>query len=97
SRRVPGKKPSARGGVGTKAAAGNGTQTDCPMPAWLRLDHAKNEFNVYEARATIVRAIFEDSAAGIRDYSIARRLNRDQIPVFGRSRGWQTSYVTKIL
>ena len=48
-------------------------------------------------RAKIVTRIFEESAAGIGNYSIAKRLNASKISPFGRSRGWGTSSVAKIL
>lgn len=66
-------------------------------PAWLSLSADKTTFEVVKDRAATVVSIFEDSAAGIGHYSIARRLNRTGVPTFGRSNGWQTSYVAKIL
>lgn len=66
-------------------------------PAWLKLSKDKQGFEVIESRATIVRSIFEDAANGIGSYSTTRRLNQNQVPSFGRSKGWQTSYVAKIL
>lgn len=45
---------------------------------------------------SVINSIFEDSAGGIGYYSITRRLNQENIPTFGPSDGWQTSYVAKI-
>jgi len=66
-------------------------------PAWLELSDDKTVFFVRQDRAEIVRRIFEESASGIGNFSIARRLNEDGIPTFGRSNGWQISYINKIL
>lgn len=66
-------------------------------PGWLRLSEDRSQYVVIPERADIVRSIFDDCAAGIGSYSIARRLNNAKIPPFGRSAGWQTSYVSKLL
>lgn len=66
-------------------------------PGWLTLSSDKKTFEVIESRASVVRSIFEDSAAGIGNYSIARRLNEKGVPPFGRADGWQNSYVAKVL
>jgi DNA invertase Pin-like site-specific DNA recombinase len=66
-------------------------------PAWLRLSDDKTSFEVNEKRAGVIETIFEDAAGGIGYYSITRRLNQAHIPTFGRSDGWQTSYIAKIL
>ena len=65
-------------------------------PAWLTLSKDKTRYEVIAKRAQIVRSIFEDSAAGMGNYSITRRLNQSRVPHFGRSRGWCTSYVSNI-
>jgi DNA invertase Pin-like site-specific DNA recombinase len=66
-------------------------------PAWLELLADRRDFVIVSERAAVVRSIFEDSAAGIGNYSIARRLNEADVPPFGRSSGWQVSYINKIL
>ncbi len=66
-------------------------------PAWLSLTADKESFIVLEDRAAIVQRIFEESASGIGNYSIARRLNKAGVQPFGRSQGWQISYINKIL
>lgn len=66
-------------------------------PGWLKLSADKRSFEVIESRAIVVRSIFEDSAAGLGNYSIARRLNEKRVPPFGRADGWQNSYVAKVL
>jgi DNA invertase Pin-like site-specific DNA recombinase len=66
-------------------------------PGWLRLSADKKKFHVIQERADVVLRIFEDSAAGIGNYSITRRLNQARVPPFGRAKGWHTSSVSKIL
>jgi DNA invertase Pin-like site-specific DNA recombinase len=58
-------------------------------PAWLKLCDDKTAFQVLEHRVTIIQSMFEDSAGGMGDYTITRRLNQQKIPTFGRSKGWQ--------
>jgi hypothetical protein len=41
--------------------------------------------------------MFQDSAAGMGSYTIARRLNAARTPTFGGSRGWRSSTVAKFL
>ena len=65
-------------------------------PAWLKLSRDKTHYEVNEKRAKIVRSIFEDSVAGMGNYTITRRLNGARVPHFGRSRGWCNSYVNMI-
>jgi DNA invertase Pin-like site-specific DNA recombinase len=66
-------------------------------PGWLRLSSDRKTFEVIQERADVVAAIFQDSTAGIGNYTITRRLNQARVPPFGRSRGWRTSSVNKIL
>jgi DNA invertase Pin-like site-specific DNA recombinase len=67
-------------------------------PGWLTLEPTPpRRFQVLEDRAAIVRRIFRDTLAGIGQDSIARRLNKDGVPPFGRSRFWQRSYIKKVL
>jgi DNA invertase Pin-like site-specific DNA recombinase len=66
-------------------------------PAWLELAADKKAFVVNPKRAAIVVSIFEDSANGVGIYSITRCLNQEGVQHFGRSDGWHSSYVAKIL
>src|SRR5262245_32600560 len=83
-------------------AAKRAAIADRPMtarcPGWLTLEPTPpRRFQVIEDRAEIVRRIFRDTLAGIGQDSIARRLNREGVPPFGRSRYWQRSYIKKVL
>jgi DNA invertase Pin-like site-specific DNA recombinase len=90
SHRVSAAWANKRKNVGTR-------KLTAQCPAWLELSDDKKSFVIDKKRAGIIVSIFEDAAGGMGYYSITRRLNRAQIPTFGRSDGWQTSYVAKIL
>lgn len=66
-------------------------------PAWLRVEGDPPSFVVDEERAKVVRRIFEMTLAGTGSHSIARRLNEEGVPTFGRSRAWHASSVQKVL
>jgi DNA invertase Pin-like site-specific DNA recombinase len=68
-------------------------------PAWLRLVDGPEgrRWEVLEERAAVVRKIFLATAYGVGQNAIAQRLNRENVPVFGRGRHWHRSYVAKIL
>ncbi|WPZ35531.1 recombinase family protein [Thalassobaculum sp. OXR-137] len=78
-----------------KELAAEGSIVTSRAPAWLRVVDGK--FQPIPERAAVVRRIFQEAADGVGAYSITARLNREGVQPFGRSRGWQQSYVTKIL
>lgn len=91
-----------------KRAHANQRKMTGMCPAWLRLSDDKSQFEVIEIRAAIVRSIFEDSANGIGNYKITKRLNQAGVPHFGQttksgrpykkqSTGWHGSYIAKIV
>jgi DNA invertase Pin-like site-specific DNA recombinase len=66
-------------------------------PAWLRLSADKTSFEVIKDRVKIVQRIFQESADGIGNYSIARRFFQQKIPTFRGAEYWPTSSIAKIL
>lgn len=66
-------------------------------PAWVTTVGNPPAFVLIEERAAVVRRIFEETVAGRGKASIARRLNLECVPPFGRAQGWHASYVQKIL
>ncbi len=66
-------------------------------PAWLQVIGSPPVFVPIPERATIVRRIFEETVAGYGKNHIAKNLNLDGIPPFGRADAWHASYVQKIL
>lgn len=66
-------------------------------PAWLEVVGSPARFEVIPDRAEIVRRIFEETVAGFGKQHIAKRLNLDCVPPFGRGDAWHASSVQKIL
>lgn len=66
-------------------------------PKWLKLEADRTTFEVIVDRADIVRRIYRLANDGHGTYSITQLLNREGVPAFGRSNGWNESYVEKIL
>lgn len=66
-------------------------------PAWLTVEGSPPRFTVIPERGAIVRRIFQDTVAGLGKHHIARNLNQDGVPTFGRANGWHASYIQKIL
>ncbi|WP_424628834.1 recombinase family protein [Bradyrhizobium sp. SYSU BS000235] len=69
------------------------------VPFWLETSPDKKSFKLIEERVAIVRRVFSDAIAGIGAYTIARRLNEEGIPSFGRSKEkkWQISSIHKMI
>jgi hypothetical protein len=70
-------------------------------PGWLRLDKDTGQFIVVEERANVVRRIYRETLAGTSHESMARRMNEEQVPLFGhgnqRGKMWQKSLVRHLL
>ena len=65
-------------------------------PAWLRLDPAANAFVPLPERAAVVQRIYADALAGHGAQRIARALNSEGVPPFGKT-PWSYTYVRSIL
>ena len=69
-------------------------------PAWLRtVGHDRQRrFEAIPERAAVIISIFNETIDGIGKAVLARRLNRRGVPSWGpNAKGWQPSYVDKIL
>jgi len=66
-------------------------------PHWLVLNPDRKSFRVLEDRAVVVRRIFQMSIDGIGQASIARSLNKEKVPVFGKNQGWHMGYIHNLL
>jgi DNA invertase Pin-like site-specific DNA recombinase len=64
-------------------------------PAWLVL--GPRGFSPIPERVDTVKRIYDLMEAGLGRFAIAKRFNEEGVPTFGKSRGWQTSYISKIL
>ncbi len=74
-----------------------GKKLTSKAPAWLQLDKEIGEFNIIEERAKIIQRIFMMNLDGIGKRTIAAQFNQEKVRVFGRAKGWQSSYIQKIL
>ena len=66
-------------------------------PAWLEVVGNPPRFEAIPERVDIVRRIFEETLAGFGKQHIAKRLNMEKVPPFGRADAWHASSVQKIL
>jgi DNA invertase Pin-like site-specific DNA recombinase len=70
------------------------------VPGWLAVEQAadgKRRIVEIPERVAIVKRIFAETIAGYGKRMIASRLNKEGVPTFGKSRGWQPSYIIKLL
>lgn len=89
--------------------AGNQQAFTSLAPPWLTLERSGTRrrgdmtttWHLLPERVEIVRRVFAEALAGHGRRSIARRLNMDGVPTWGRgdsrAAGWQNSYIQKLL
>jgi hypothetical protein len=85
--------------VWSKKRGSNDVMT-AAVPGWLDVvTGADGKRSIVEnpERVAIVKRIFAETIAGYGRRTITSRLNKEGVPTFGRSRGWQPSYVIKLL
>lgn len=80
-----------------RAASGDKRAITRRCPAWIAVNEDTGEYVLREDRAAIVRRIFTLATSGQGKHLIARTLNREGVPTWGRGNGWHASYVQKIL
>lgn len=66
-------------------------------PAWLKLSQDRTKFIERKEACDLIQRIYEMSAEGMGQYQIGKVLNREKVPTIGRSAGWHSSYISKIL
>ncbi|MFN3713676.1 MAG: recombinase family protein [Alcanivoracaceae bacterium] len=66
-------------------------------PNWLRVKEDRTGFEEIPERVEIVRRIFQMSNSGMGNSAIAKRLNTEDVPRFGRGGAWHNSYIQKTL
>lgn len=66
-------------------------------PHWIKYSNTAEKFELITERAETVKLIFKlcKDVCGL--YSITKYLNENNLPVFGKSKFWNRSYVKKIL
>lgn len=69
------------------------------VPLWLKVVGEKQNktWERIPEREAVIKRIFKMSANGDGKILIARKLNKQQIATFGKSKFWQSSYIGKIL
>jgi hypothetical protein len=69
------------------------------VPLWLKVvgEKENKKWERIPEREAVIKRIFKMSANGDGKILIARKLNKQQIATFGKSKFWQASYVGKIL
>ena len=80
-----------------RAASGDRRAITRRCPAWIAVDDETGEYVLREDRAAIVRRIFDLALSGQGKHLIARTLNKESVPTWGRGNGWHPSYIQKIL
>ncbi|HCH1592808.1 TPA: recombinase family protein [Vibrio parahaemolyticus] len=79
-----------------KAARQSKKPTGYRPPDWMT--KTSEGFELIEERVELVRRIFQLTIDGLGSIAIAKLLNSEQIPPWGRSKtGWQTTYIKKLL
>ncbi|KON47575.1 recombinase family protein [Mariprofundus ferrooxydans] len=66
-------------------------------PKWLRISKDRSCFKVIEARAKVIRCIFDQSIAGTGQRKIAAGLNERGVSTFNGGDMWHSSYIAKII
>ena len=71
------------------------------LPAWMRWNDKRNEYEIISDRGALVREMFELTDAGWGQHRIARMLNERGVETWGaggwKAMYWHRSYVRKIL
>jgi len=78
-----------------KRLASNGEVMTKQVPAWLQV--VKGKIVPIPERVKVVKSIFADYINGRGYRSIAGRLNQAKVPTWGRSSGWNPSYIANII
>lgn len=66
-------------------------------PGWLSYNEENKDFEIINNRVEVVRTIFQMCISTCGLYGIARYLNENHIPVFGRGKLWHRSYIKKVI
>ena len=81
-----------------RAVTGEAQTSRCV--AWVRLEGSPKggaRHVLIPERVAVLVTIFELTAAGYGQRQIAKRLNTQRLPAWGRGNGWQASYIAKLL
>ena len=78
-----------------KRAGAEKLSAKCPF--WMRLTPDRQRFELIPERVALVERIYQMSAQGLGQMSIARTLNEENVPTWSRGKGWHFSYIQRIL
>jgi DNA invertase Pin-like site-specific DNA recombinase len=92
---VKSKRLRAAWGNKRKQAKDAGVRATSVAPEWL--SPSAGSFSVIEARAEVVRRIFNETLAGDGQHRIAGRLTEERIPTWRGGKVWHRTYVRKLL
>lgn len=67
------------------------------LPSWLKMNDDGSVIIVDEAKAKVVRQIFNLCSTTTGIYGITKFLNESKVPTFNNTKYWHQSYVNKIL
>ena len=73
----------------------DGKKMTAVCPYWIRL--VNGNYELINDKANIVREIFKLTISGLGRHRIAKLFNEQQVPTFNNAKGWQESYIQKIL
>lgn len=66
-------------------------------PAWLEYSDENEKFEIIEERGEVVKMIFDKCINSYGLFSIARYLNENKVPTFGRGEIWHISFLRKMI
>ena len=78
-------------------AQNSGKKLTKKCPGWMTLNKSTNEFELIPERVKIVELMFQMAIDGLGKRKIAEHLNKTEVPTFGKSQFWHSTYVTKVL
>jgi DNA invertase Pin-like site-specific DNA recombinase len=80
-----------------KRAAIGAVKLTSKAPCWLELSEDKRSFKLVPEKVATIRKIYRMRIAGAGPDKITRVLNAERVPVIGKAKSWERSWVTRIL
>ncbi len=91
------KSQRVRASLEARIANAHNKKVSGHCPNWLKYNKADDEFEIIEDRAELIREIFRKSTAGLGMPRIVHELNENQVPTWGRTKGWTATYIQVLL
>lgn len=80
-----------------KRIHGNSKVLTKNCPAWLQYSESSKKFEIVYGRDEVIKKIFDMCINTCGFFTIAKYLNENNVPVFGRGKLWRISYIKKII